>query len=335
MTTSNATLRPMRVLASCVIAVAIVVMAACESSSTEPTGPRGEARVFLDSTLRLMQENSVKKDSIDWPALRAQVLDSAGDASTTAAALPSIAYALALIGDNHSWLRRPDGTFLSYPRTVFCTPAGSVSRHGLPSDIGYVRVPSYGGTSAQSAAYTTAIQDALRLADADTLAGWVVDLRGNSGGNMWPMIAALWPFLQDVVGHFRNSTGFWSEWSVIGLSSFDGPFLAATTAAPHYLQSTSTRVAVWANGSVASSGEAVVVAFKGRPDTRSFGAPTCGLSTGVRAYSLPGGFTLGLARSVMADRDSTLYGGQVVPDETIADTLTLMTRTVEWLRTGM
>lgn len=45
------------------------------------------------------------------------------------------------------------------------------------------------------------------------------------------------------------------------------------------LKRPSPRVAVLFDGMTASSGEAVVVAFKQRPDTRSFGMPTCGLST--------------------------------------------------------
>lgn len=277
----------------------------------------------------------MRRDVLDWNSLRAQVVDSAGSASTIAATLPSIAYALQLVGDNHSWFRGPDGSFLSYPKTVSCSSGGAPSPPDLPGDIGYVRVPNYGGTSAGSATYTSAIQSALALADSDTLAGWVVDLRGNSGGNVWPMLSAMWPFLQDVVGHFRNSDGFWSEWRVTGFSSFDGPFLAATTASPYFIQSSATRVAVWTDASVASSGEAVAIAFRQRSDTRSFGSPTCGLSTGVRAYSLAGGYTLGLARSVMADRDSTLFGGPVVPDEAVIGDASLLARTVEWIRTGM
>jgi C-terminal processing protease CtpA/Prc len=93
-------------------------------------------------------------------------------------------------------------------------------------------------------------------------------------------------------------------------------------------------VAVLTDGSVASSGEAIVIAFRARADTRSFGTPTCGLSTGVQGFPLSDGATLFLAVSVMADRTRTAYGAQVTPDEIVPDAAQAVERAVAWLREG-
>ena len=52
-----------------------------------------------------------------------------------------------------------------------------------------MRVGSFGG--ADSVGFAISIENQIRAADAPDLAGWIVDLRGNTGGNMWPMIAGV------------------------------------------------------------------------------------------------------------------------------------------------
>jgi C-terminal processing protease CtpA/Prc len=66
-----------------------------------------------------------------------------------------------------------------------------------------------------------------------------------------------------------------------------------------------------------SSGEAVAIAFRGRPRTRSFGLPTGGLSTSNGALALPDGSTIMLTTAVDVDRTGRRYGDKVEPDEMI------------------
>ena len=83
---------------------------------------------------------------------------------------------------------------------------------------------------------------------------------------------------------------------------------------------------------VASSGEAIAISFRARPNTRSFGTATCGLSTGIDSFLLANGARLNVAMSVMADRTLTIYGGVVEPDELVADPAQVVPRAVAWLR---
>jgi hypothetical protein len=93
-------------------------------------------------------------------------------------------------------------------------------------------------------------------------------------------------------------------------------------------------VAVLSDNGIASSGEATLIAFRQRPNTRSFGAPTCGLSTANRGFPLIDGALLNLTVSIMADRTRTPYGDSVVPDEVIVDPAEAVRRAVEWLQQG-
>ena len=108
------------------------------------------------------------------------------------------------------------------------------------------------------------------------------------------------------------------------------PLVTVTT--PYRLLRANPRVAVLTNCRVAGSGEAVVIGFRARPEARSFGTPTRGLSTSNDEFALTGGGTLVLCTSTMADRTGLTYGHAVVPDEVIADPVETLRRAVEWLR---
>jgi carboxyl-terminal processing protease len=70
--------------------------------------------------------------------------------------------------------------------------------------------------------------------------------------------------------------------------------------------------------------------FRARP--RSFGTPTCGLSTAVRQLPLANGSRIGVVTSVMADRTMKKHGGTVQPDEMVTDPAEVVPRALAWLR---
>ena len=94
-------------------------------------------------------------------------------------------------------------------------------------------------------------------------------------------------------------------------------------------------MAVLTDNSVASSGEATVLAFRRRPDTRSFGDATCGLSTANQGFVMSDGAILALTVSVMADRTRTTYGDAIPPDEIVTGPGSqVVQRALAWLQSG-
>ncbi len=80
------------------------------------------------------------------------------------------------------------------------------------------------------------------------------------------------------------------------------------------LKQTSAPIAVLTGPMTGSSGEAMVVAFRGRTNTRSFGQPTSGASSGNLGFQLSDGAAIALTISLFADRDGRVYGGRIEPD---------------------
>lgn len=197
----------------CTIAGAVLLgTLACgggDSGPTAPVNPGGmsaQARTYLENVIGIMQANSINRLTIDWVSFRSNVFAAAPNAQSSVETYPAITEALRLLGDGHSSFRTPTGSVLFVPtRTCRGSGAGGAV---LPATIGYVRVTSFSGTAELATAFANAIQATIRVADHDSIIGWVVDLRGNGGGNMWPMIAGIGPILGDgLAGYFITPTG--------------------------------------------------------------------------------------------------------------------------------
>ena len=281
-----------------------------------------------------MQANSIKRLEIDWNDFRARVFAAAAGAQTISGTYEAIRTAIGLLGDGHSSYRTSTGATIFVP-TRTCNAVPIVTAPTLPGTIGYVRVRSFSGTAQQAVTFATSIQEAIKAADRDDLIGWIVDLRGNGGGNMWPMLAGVGPVLgEGVAGYFIDPVGAEKVWEYEqGASRIDG-VVVTQVEAPYRLRRESPRVAVLIDNWVASSGEAAAIAFKQRPATRFFGTPTCGLSTANAGFPLSDGALLILTVSTMADRTRQSYGQSVAPDESIADPTQLVQRAVAWLESG-
>jgi carboxyl-terminal processing protease len=151
---------------------------------------------------------------------------------------------------------------------------------------------------------------------------------------MWPMIAGIGPILGEaIIGWVvYNDREYEREYRAGAATSFGEVF--ARVPEPYTLLKEYPKVAVLTDGIVASSGEAIVVFFKGRPGTRSFGTPTRGHHHLQQEFRLSDGATLFLVSGQHADRTKTRCGGTINPDEIIMDPGETINRAIAWLLGG-
>lgn len=313
-----------RVSTLCLI---LILILSCEED--EPKISQ-ESNNYLESILGIMQNYSINKKTIDWQEFRSQVKAKAGAAQKIADTYPAIKLALGLLADNHSFLRRPDNQTI-WNSQLSCSDqvVGSISPI---QNIGYIKIPGFSGTSTEAGNFAQEIQDQIKAQDRAELKGWIVDLRNNGGGNMWPMLAGIGPILgAGVVGHFIDPDNNTFSWSYASGTVSNNGIIIQTVSEPYQLINNNPKVAVLTDQRNGSSGEAIVIAFVGRPNTRSFGRATCGLSTANQGYPLSDGSTLYLTVSYMADRNKKLYGGPVVPDEVITTNTETLQRAIDWI----
>jgi len=283
----------------------------------DPVATSQTVQTYLDQLMSEMEQYSINRQTIDWASFRQQVTNKAQGAQTIADTYPAIELALTLLGDNHSSYTTSTGTVLIGGRTIHCTD-GTPTAVPANSKIGYVKITGFSGSGDAATSFAQSVQNSIKQADTDSIKGWIVDLRGNTGGNMWPMLAGIGPILgEGIAGYFMTPDGGITSWSYQNGSSIMGQTKIVSLTNPYVLRSPAPKVAVLTNQVTASSGEAIAISFKTRPSTRSFGSPTCGLSTANATKVLSDGAVLNLTQGTMADRTKTPYGKQVQPDEVL------------------
>ncbi len=306
-----------------------IYVASCQKGQ-DPAATSVAAQVYVDKIVDEMQRYSINRKTIDWAVFKQKVSAKLQSAQSISDTYPAIQFALTLLGDSHSTYTTAAGTLIVGTTSLNCTDGTPA---GVPANakIGYVKVASFSGSGNEAVNFAQSIQLSIKQADSDSIRGWIVDLRGNTGGNMWPMLAGIGPVLgEGTAGYFIDPDGNAVPWSYQNGSALVDQKDQIKVATPYRLHQSAPKVAVLTNTATASSGEAIAISFKGRANTRGFGTPTCGVSTANAGIILSDGAILNLTQGTMADRNKVLYGMQVQPDE-VSYSSTAVDKAIAWL----
>ncbi|OUE28115.1 Peptidase family S41 [Clavibacter michiganensis] len=323
---SATTVRPSRIptgvpLSFALVVVAVIAGTVASAPSLERMGlldvPPSPQR-YADMAVDLMVDG-LQADPARVAEVRAQVDAQAARARTYAGTYPALSGAAKKLGGEHSSLFGPvEAATLfgdSPPVSAAAEPRPTVT---TADGITTIVVPALvGGDEASRQRYVDAGAPALVAAAPATTRGWVVDLRGNHGGDMWPMLAALSPLLDEGQVMSFEYADRSEPVTAAGGAVAQGGEVMATSAAGRVPGS--LPIAVLTDGTTVSSGEAAAIAFVGQQGVRSFGQPTYGFSTGNAPRALPDGAIVNLTVTVDADRAGTRYGVPVVPDVEVDD----------------
>lgn len=312
-----------------ILFLSLIGLIACGEDDSSPAPDEiAEPDAILLEILEIVENNSVNRLNIDWEAFREEVLEVSESVDREAA----IRRLLTLLGDNHSFYEKASGEFVGPESFDFFCSVENVSISPSPESYGYVKVSSFGENNGGDE-FAENIQASISEQSAMHPDQWVVDLTENGGGNMWPMIAGLGPFYEnETLGYFIDPLEQEVPWGYDNGSSWLGNLdQQVNSVATPFQFDAAPKVAVVFDNTTASSGEATLISFIGRPNTRIFGLASCGLSTANSGFLISNGDLLILTVSTMADRNKSLYGGQVIPDETFDDADALQARILEWL----
>lgn len=284
----------------------------CAQPSTSEAKLSTQAAAYLAEVQRLVQQHALYADSLDWPQLSREVAEQARGLATTEdcqAVVDHLLRTLRQAGDQHSFI-------IPAAKIANWTAAGpqgppAESRY-LGDGTGYLKVPGLASFNpAVGQAFSQDVQRQIAALEAQhELTGWVLDLRQNTGGNMYPMIAGLQPLLgEGVYGYFlfprRTLMKAMPKYAWSGKAKEKKASKAAKTP---------PKVAVLIDSLTASSGEMVAMAFKGRSQAKLFGQPSAGRTTTNQDFRLSDGSLLLLATGYMADRNRNKHVPHIAPD---------------------
>ena len=314
----------------------------CCAQDANLSATKTDPAAYLNQALDEMQRRAWRRDSVDWDKLRAQAHDKAANAKLTVDTYEAVRFALASLGDHHSSFH-PTPALEQLEAERKGHPAQSENQTQAPTSAFVGRYEPEGktftidgkqyallvvpkcfpGDDNQFVAFETRIQQLIASLDSARPHGWIVDLRGNVGGNVWPMIGGLGPL-------FGESDNLWESFTTSGHSVVtyrDGVAsevedTGERAAYPRvdgtpYKMKDSPAVAVLIDNWTGSSGEAVAIALRGRPRTRFFGEHTQGVSTVNEVFKLSDGASMWLTIGVDADRTGKKYLDGLDPDEIV------------------
>ena len=285
------------------ILMAAVVLTAVSCSDSN--------KAYVRKAVRLMDKAGLFAEGPQWDAAKAEAL--AASPATLEEAQEIVKTALKVAGGKHSFLQ--DASSVSEEAASEDWPAPSVSAQD--DGIVIIKLPPFSGNSAEGVKYAEAVLGALP----DGLPGAVIDLRDDRGGNMYPMIAAIHRFLPDgEILRFRTRKR--TQWIMLANAmQIAGVKQQARIECP---------VAILTNEWTGSSGEAVLLCFRGLDGVRVFGVPTAGYASANQPFPLPDGSNLVLTTGCDVARTGEAFcDDPIVPDVT---TETPLEDALAWLR---
>jgi len=322
--------RPFRALVASLILAALPLVA--------PPATASDASFPADSLRAALHTRWVFRTRIDWPtadsALAASLARATDDAQRTAAVVSLFERA----GDVHSqflWQGRSYAHWEGMDEPVRQrllalldrerATAGRVTSRLLPGRAAYVRVPSMAAsTPSEVRVLAESLYAHVASLAAQRPRGWIVDLRLNGGGNVYPMLVGLAPLLGDgVMGGTVDADGayvnrwvlqqgelFWRDASGDRRFASLGRRLRASHAA--------SPVAVLIGPLTRSSGQALALAFRGRPHSVLMGEDTArGYTTVTAPVEAGAGLSLTLAVGFMSDRRDRVCDSLVQPEQVV------------------
>lgn len=289
------------------IAVVVAVCTGCAPSETPQEKFAREAAGILDQDLYA--------EGDDWQDAREELVAAAADADEVSDILPAVREAISVAGGEHSFLLE-DASLDELGSDAAVYPSADVVSPGVV----VLTVPATSAqTVAEARAYVEAGVAAREATAEEASCGWIVDVRGNLGGNMFPMLAVVAPLL-DTSNPLSWTTrdGVINEVLVrdgrVEVTGDEDPYVVEFDV--HSVIDKALRVVVLQDERTASSGEAVVAAFLGQRGVVAMGTPTMGLSTANSAFVLSDGSTIILTTATFVTRDGIALGGPIEPDVT-------------------
>jgi hypothetical protein len=280
--------------------------------------PSKEIKKYIRHFYKLVKTNSIYSDSLDWNTIDEEIkllsnglksLDEAKNISSY------ILDKLKAAGDHHSFILSKINTEKSVKGNLDDRkPSGKI----LNNNIGYIYVPGFLSSSdTASRRFSEKIQSIIKELDLNNeIKGWIVDLRENTGGNMYPMIAGLGPLIDNgTLGHFVSSNNKREyKWYYENGKCGAGIGTIVNIKNFYFPKNRNAKIAVLVGSNTASSGEMTTISFIGKSNSKLFGQPTAGLTTANQGFKLSDKSTLLLAVSTVSDRNNKKYLKSINPD---------------------
>ncbi len=279
------------------------------------------AERYGKDALATIGKNGIYSGSDEWKSTYEECLKMIENAESYEDTYPAIKKALSVCGGKHSILMtksESQSTSDSYDEVL-----PTVSLNG---DIAVIKLPDFLGTAEAGRKYAKVAEDFIHE-NRDKINGVVLDLRGNTGGDMGPMATAVSSLLPDgelMYYHYRSYD--------VPVTLKDGVISNAGTGGKSLYPDEKLKVpvAILTDDMTASSGEALTLCFRGLENVKTFGAPTAGYTSVNMLYSLYDGAQMYLTVAFDKARTGEIFKETSIEPDVATDSP--LEAALEWLR---
>lgn len=296
-------MRPKMFFVNLVVSTVLLLITGCNGAITP--------QKYIHKAVAIMEKNALFAEGPLWESAKKQALSSTPE--TMDEAFEIVREALETAGGKHSFLM--ERTTVQYNDMVqWRMPMIDMTEDGIL----VITVPDFSGNETLAKQYTHTLLDGIS-ADVQRV---ILDLRGNTGGNMYPMIAGVNALLPDgVILKFRRRNGRESNLTAEYIAKVQGVERKAPI---------SPQIAILTDGDTASSGEALLICFRGLSNVRTFGSPTAGYASANRVFDMEDGTKLVITTSCDVARTGEVFCDNPINPDCLTDTP--MDAALEWLR---
>ncbi|MFY1047650.1 S41 family peptidase [Chryseobacterium sp. GP-SGM7] len=268
-------------------------------------------KVYVTQALKIMKNKSVNKGKLNWENIYSTTLAESSSAKTIKETYPAIKNALSSLNDSHSNFY-PENVVKAY--TLGYKATGQkfpvIKSELIENKYAYISLPDIGSfNKGDWNLYINTFYAKVNNLQKHNPKGWIIDLRGNFGGMLYPMYAAIAPFLDN-----KNVVGTKDAEGQIEYYNYKkGKFYEGSTATQLFQltqkepKPVKKPVAILVNKVTGSSAEFITAAFVGQKNAKIIGTNTQGLTSGNQEYKLSDGSFLVLTIGNIVDRTGKEY----------------------------
>jgi len=271
------------------------------------SGPRN----YVVKAVKLMDRHGLFAEGPEWEVAKKEALGSRPENMDDAHEV--VKNALSVAGGKHSFIYPADMVNKDAANTGWEMPSITIDGN----NIAMIKLPPFHGNREEGIRYASSVIESIP----DDIAGAIIDLRHNTGGDMYPMIAAVHRFIRDGDKMLRFRSRKRTQWIPLAYVCS----VAGIESRPHI----DCPVAILTDSLTASSGEATLLCFRGQENAKTFGGETAGYASANTPYAMPDGSSLVLTTGCdVARTDESFCDEPIAPD---APTSSPETAATTWL----
>ncbi|MGL5235459.1 MAG: S41 family peptidase [Empedobacter falsenii] len=281
-------------------------------------------KTFVEKSLNIIEANALNLENID--KIKKIFYTESINKKTVNEIAPLFVEVFKNLNDYHGSLKykgksygwsKPTTVSNKYLKGKIKTEKNVVSQL-LNKNIGYLRIPGNSDFSFKKVdSIANDIVANINSKNSNKIKGWIIDLRVNTGGNMYPILLGLKEFIGNnlVFGGFINSkneiTGNW-EIKNNELLIDNNPLERKSKFT--FVPKLDVPIVVLTSNYTASAGEMTAISLIGRPNTYTVGESSANYTTAVQGFEIDDNSAINLSTDYVFDRNKRKYIQPINPD---------------------